>query len=172
MNYVVLVDNNDNEIGVEEKFLVHVQPLKLHRAFSIFILNDSGQLLIQKRGHQKKTWPKFWSNSCCSHPGPKEPTLLAAKRRLAEELGFTCDLEFLFKFQYEAKYNQYWGERELDHVLLGYYNDSVRPNPMEVDDFKFVDLDKLRIDMDENPARYTPWFRICFGDFMKSLAVE
>jgi isopentenyl-diphosphate delta-isomerase len=167
MDYVVLVDKNDKEIGSEEKLIAHAHPPKLHRAFSIFILNDSEQLLIQKRGPQKKTWPGFWSNSCCSHPGPKEPTLLAAKRRLAEELGFTCDLEFLFKFQYEAKYSQSWGEHELDHVLLGYYNGLVHPNPMEVDDFRFVDLEKLRIDMDANHDKYTPWFRICFGRFLK-----
>ncbi len=108
MEYVVLVDEKDNEIGVEEKYAAHKYPGKLHRAFSIFILDDGGQLLIQKRNHGKITWPGFWSNSCCSHPRPNEPIELAAKRRLEEELGFTCDVDFLFKFQYEAEYSPDW----------------------------------------------------------------
>ncbi len=169
MEHVVLVDNNDNEIGLVEKTIAHVHPIQRHRAFSIFILNDKDQLLIQKRGHLKHTWPGFWSNSCCSHPGPKEKTLLAAKRRLEEELGFTCDLEFLFKFEYAANYNQDWGEHELDHVFVGYYNGLVRPNPMEVDDVRFIDLDKLRLDMNKNHDRFTPWFKLCFQRFLNQI---
>lgn len=169
MEHVVLVDNNDKEIGSVEKTIAHVHPTQRHRAFSIFILNDDDQLLIQKRGSQKHTWPGFWSNSCCSHPGPKETTLFAAQRRLEEELGFTCDLEFLFKFEYEANYNQDWGEHELDHVFVGYYNGLVRPHPIEVDDFKFVNLDGLALDMAMNADLYTPWFRICFEPFLKHL---
>lgn len=169
MDYIVLVDENDNEIGLEEKFVAHGYPAKLHRAFSIFILNDKRELLIQKRNHKKKTWPGFWSNSCCSHPRPNEPIALAAQRRLEEELGFTCNIEFLFKFKYMAKYDENWGEHEVDHVFLGYYNGLVHPNPMEVDDFKFVDLEKLRIDIDSNHDNYTPWLRTCFRKFLNQM---
>lgn len=172
MDYVILVDEKDNAIGLEDKLIAHSHPARLHRAFSIFILNDRGQLLLQKRSKQKKTWPGFWSNSCCSHPWPEEPIPLCAKRRLVEELGFTCDLKFLFKFQYEAPFNGDWGEHEIDHVFLGYYNGLVQPNPMEVEDFRFLDLDKLRIDVEENANKYTPWFKICLGRFTEYLAVE
>ena len=172
MDYVVLVDEKDNEIGYEEKSAAHRHPAKLHRAFSIFVLNEKGELLIQRRNQEKATWPGFWSNSCCSHPRRDEPIHVAAKRRLQEELGFSCELRFLFKFQYDAKYNGDWGEHEIDHVFLGYYDGEICPNPDEVDEFQFVDLDKLRIDIHENQARYTPWFKICFGPFMGSLAIE
>ncbi len=170
MEQVILVDENDNEIGLEEKMTAHVNPAKLHRAFSIFILNDKEQLLIQKRGNEKKTWPGYWSNSCCSHPGPNEPIVLAAQRRLKEELGFWCDLKFLFKFQYQAKFNKWWGEHELDHVFSGKYNGLVHPNPREIDDFSFVDIETISQDMDRSSNKYTPWFKICFKRFLESLA--
>jgi len=172
MEYVVLVDDKDNEIGLEEKFAAHMYPAKLHRAFSIFILNDKGQLLIQKRNHEKKTWPGFWSNSCCSHPKPNEPIALAARRRLEEELGFTCNIEFLFKFRYMAQYDKDWGEHELDYVFLGYHNGSVYPNSIEVDKFAFVPLGKLEDDLERNPNAFTPWLRKCFRMFLKHLEPE
>ena len=159
--YVVLVDGEDNEIGFDEKSAAHIYPAKLHRAFSIFILDDRGQLLIQKRNHGKITWPGFWSNSCCSHPRPNEPIELAAQRRLDEELGFTCEVEFIFKFQYMAQFGT-WGEHEMDHVFLGYHNGSIHPNPTEIDDFTFAEMDELSIDMEANVNKYTPWLRICF----------
>jgi len=169
MEYVVLVDDEDNEIGSEEKFAAHLYPAKLHRAFSIFILNDRGHLLIQKRNREKKTWPGFWSNSCCSHPRPQEPIHLAGRRRLEEELGFTCNIEFLFKFQYMAQYDSDWAEHELDYVFLGYHNGSVYPNSLEVDMFDFVPLGKLENDLERNPKIFTPWLRECFGKFLKHI---
>ena len=177
MEYVVLVDEKDNEIGVEEKYAAHhivteFYPAKLHRAFSIFILDDRGQLLIQKRNHGKITWPGFWSNSCCSHPRPNEPIELAAQRRLEEELGFTCDVDFLFKFQYEAEYSQDWGENEVNHVFLGYHNGSVHPNPQEVDDFAFVDMYELLKDIKANEHTYTPWLQICFERFVDHIGAS
>lgn len=167
MEYVVLVDEKDNEIGWEEKVAAHMAPSKLHRAFSIFILNNKGQLLIQKRNHRKMTWPGFWSNSCCSHPSPNESVTLAAQRRLEEELGFTCQVNLLFKFRYRAQYDRNWGEHELDHVLLGYHNGSVNPNSGEVDTFAFVPLDLLEKDIKRNPNNFTPWLRKCFSMFLK-----
>jgi len=170
--YVVLVDKWDNEIGVAEKYAAHRYPAKLHRAFSIFILNDRGQLLIQKRNREKITWPGFWSNSCCSHPKPNEPIELAAQRRLEEELGFTCDVDFLFKFQYPAKYSPKWGENEVDHVFLGFHNGPVYPDPREVDDFVFVDKEKLFHDIKTKGHTYTPWLKKCFESFVDRMGVR
>jgi len=161
MEHVVLVDSEDNECGLEEKFAAHRHPAKLHRAFSVYILNAKGQLLIQKRNRAKKTWPGFWSNSCCSHPRPKEPVITAAKRRLQEELGFTCELKCLFSLQYEAKFDDSWGEHEFLHVLLGYFNGSVNPDPSEIEESAFVDIDRLLNDMATTPQQYTPWFKLC-----------
>ena len=162
----MLVDEKDNEVGWEEKLAAHTLPPKLHRAFSIFILNDKGQLLIQKRNLDKKTWPGFWSNSCCSHPRPNEPVAVAAQRRLEEELGFTCKVDLLFKFQYMAQYDNNWGEHELDYVFVGYYNGSVNPNSLEVDECAFVHLGKLKDELERNPNVYTPWFKKCFQNFL------
>lgn len=161
MEHVVLVDSEDNECGLEEKFTAHRHPAKLHRAFSVYIFNDHGELLIQKRNRNKKTWPGFWSNSCCSHPRPKEPVITAAKRRLQEELGFACEIKFLFSLQYEAQFDNDWGEHEFLHVLLGCCNGRVKPDPNEVEEFAFVDSNGLQDDMRASPSKYTPWFKIC-----------
>ncbi len=161
MEQVILVDPMDNEIGFEEKLECHKIPVKLHRAISIFIFNDKNQLLITKREKAKYHWPGFWSNTCCSHPRKSEPPELAAKRRLEEELGFSCDLEFLFKFIYKADYDNTWGEHELDHVFAGRYAGPIHPNPSEIGDLKYVDLDQLKRDVKEHPGSYTPWFKIC-----------
>lgn len=161
MERVILVDDEDIECGVEEKFAAHRNPAKLHRAFSVYILNDKGQLLIQKRNHEKKTWPGFWSNSCCSHPRPNEPVVSAAQRRLQEELGFVCAVGFLFKLRYEAQFDNNWGEHEFLHILLGYFNGPVNPDLNEIEEFAFVDIDGLQDDIAATPQKYTPWFKIC-----------
>ncbi|KHO47595.1 MAG: isopentenyl-diphosphate delta-isomerase 2 [archaeon GW2011_AR5] len=166
MEEVILVDSEDNELGLKEKMETHRNPVPLHRAFSVFILNDKDQLLITKRNGSKKTWPGFWSNSCCSHPRNGEPAELAGQRRLEEELGFTCELTFLFKFEYSAVFDRDWGENELDHVLVGYYSGDVKPNEEEVEEIKWIDLDELRNDMEKNPGKYTPWFKLCFRRFL------
>ncbi len=169
MEQVVLVDAGDNELGFEEKFACHKNPVKLHRAFSVFIFNSKGQMLITKRSKEKKTWPGFWSNTCCSHPKVNEPIELAAKRRLNEELGFTCDLKFLFKFIYKADYDNTWGEHELDWVYVGYYDGPIKPNEDEIDELKFIDIDVLKKDMSAHPERYTPWFRICLSRVLEHI---
>ncbi|MBI4170086.1 MAG: isopentenyl-diphosphate Delta-isomerase [Candidatus Aenigmarchaeota archaeon] len=161
MEQVILVDESDNELGYEEKLTCHKLPVKLHRAFSIFIFNGKGQVLLQRRAKSKHHWGGFWSNTCCSHPRPDEPVELAAKRRLEEEIGIVCDLQFLFKFIYKADYDTTWGEHELDWVFVGYYDGPIKPNEDEIDDLKFVDIDALKKDMSAHPERYTPWFKIC-----------
>ncbi len=169
MEQMILVDEVDNEVGFKEKFECHRHPVQLHRAFSVFIFNDKNQLLLTKRNSGKKTWPGFWSNTCCSHPRPSEPPELAAKRRVEEELGFTCDLEFLFKFIYKADYDNTWGEHELDHVFAGSYSGPVSPNPEEIDNFKFADIAALQNDMAEHPEEYTPWFKLCLNRVLEHL---
>lgn len=156
---LILVDKNDKEIGYEEKEDCHFIPAKLHRAFSLFIFNKSGQILIQKRGNLKKTWPGFWTNACCSHPEKDESLEEATKRRLREELGFTCGLKHLFSFHYKAHYDKKYGENEIDHVFLGTYDGKVKPNKDEIEDWKFITIEKLREDIKNHPETYTPWFK-------------
>ena len=116
-DFLILVDENDNEVGYEEKELCHLLPTKRHRAFSIFIFNSAGKILIHKRSALKKTWPGFWTNACCSHPRKGESLEEATARRLQEELGFQTQLIHLFTFLYHADYDGTYGENEIDHVF-------------------------------------------------------
>ncbi len=162
MDMLILVDINDKPIGYEEKEKCHLIPMKLHRAFSVFIFNSKGQMLVQKRSAEKKTWPGFWANACCSHPRKGEELEAAAKRRLKEELGIACRLNRLFAFEYKADYDKKWGEHELDHVFVGRHDGPFLINKNEVAEWKFADIRWLRTDMKKNPDKYTPWFKIAF----------
>lgn len=162
MEQVILVDELDNELGVMEKILAHKKAL-LHRAFSIFVFNDKGQLLLQQRASTKYHSPYLWTNTCCSHPRPEESTHEAANRRLKEEMGFECELAYQFNFIYKAELDQGLTEHEFDHVFFGMYNGVVNPNKEEVLDYKFVDVQEVLLDMDTNPDKYTVWFKIIFN---------
>ena len=162
MEQVILVDELDNELGVMEKILAHQKAL-LHRAFSIFIFNDKGELLLQQRALSKYHSPGLWTNTCCSHPRPAESSSDAANRRLKEEMGFECELTYQFNFIYKAELDQGLTEHELDHVFFGLYTGLVNPNPEEVKDYKFVDVKEVLFDMDANPEKYTVWFKIIFN---------
>jgi isopentenyl-diphosphate delta-isomerase len=155
---LILVDGNDREIGYAGKETCHSGPGILHRAFSVVVLSGP-TMLITQRSALKRTWPLYWSNACCSHPRPGESCAAAATRRLEEELGIRCELEFLYKFRYEADYDGAVGENELDWVFEGEYSGPVRPNPEEIADYRFVDRTQLARDMQASPERYTPWFR-------------
>jgi isopentenyl-diphosphate delta-isomerase len=170
MDEVILVDHWDNDIGIEEKEACHRLPVKLHRAFSVFIVNRERQMLIQKRAAIKKTWPGFWSNACCSHPRKGETLSQAVPRRLLEELGFTCPLSHIFTFRYKADYSEEFGENEIDHVLIGEFNGVVTPNKDEIDEWQFISLDQLRRDIADNPGKYTPWFMKALPEVMKYIA--
>lgn len=159
MEMLILVDEDDREIGYKNKENCHKIPAALHRAFSIFIVDGNGRMLIHKRQVTKKTWPGFWTNACCSHPRKGEDLSQATKRRLHEELGFTCTLEPLFKFNYFAQYNDMYGEREVDHVFLGVYKGPVKPDITEIQKYKFVPVEELVEDVTNCSRRYTPWFR-------------
>ncbi|MBW2979071.1 isopentenyl-diphosphate Delta-isomerase [Candidatus Woesearchaeota archaeon] len=163
---VVLVNKEDKELGTEEKIKAHKQG-KLHRAFSIFIFNSKGEMLIQKRARNKYHSGGLWTNACCSHPKPNEKLEDAAHRRLKEEMGFDCALKEIFFFTYKANLGNNMIEHELDHVFFGIYNGKVHPNPKEVEDFKWVDLTTLTKDIKRNEKRYTYWFKIAIPKVIK-----
>lgn len=155
---VILVDESDKEIGVAEKMEAHRQGL-LHRAFSIFVFNDNGKLLLQKRALTKYHSGGLWSNTCCGHPRPGEPLLAAARRRLTEEMGIDCDCRELFSFVYRAELDHDLSEHEYDHVLMGRYSRDPRPAPEEVCDWQWIAPGALQYDMQRRPERYTYWLR-------------
>ena len=166
---MILVDSKDKEIGYEEKEPCHIWPAKLHRAFSVFIINSKGEMLVHKRAAGKKTWPGFWTNSCCSHPRKGEATAIAAARRLKEELGIVCQLKHLFTFEYSARFDDKWGENEVDHVFLGSYDGLVKADKNEIAEWKFVPIAELKNDMAKHPEKYTPWFKIALERVLKNV---
>jgi isopentenyl-diphosphate delta-isomerase len=166
---VVLVDDKDKVIGYKEKFEAHKHTVSLHRAISVVVFDkDRRKMLIHKRAKTKATWPLFWTNACCTHPLKGESYKAAAERRLKEEMGFSTPLKQVFKFIYEAKFNETWGEHELDAVFVGNYSGEIKPDPEEVDSYKWVKIEKLLNDVKKNPDRYTPWFKIILEKLEKS----
>ncbi len=163
---VILVDRLDREIGTEEKLKAHHEG-KLHRAFSIFIFNAKGELLLQKRAETKYHSGGLWTNTCCSHPRLGEAYHDAARRRLNEEMGFDCELTELFSFIYYIKLENNLFEHELDHVFVGRYNRQPIPNPDEVDDWKWMNIDTLKRDIGENSNHYTHWFKLILNRALK-----
>jgi len=156
---VILVDEEDREIGKMEKIRAH-QEGRLHRAFSIFIFSPDGRMLIQKRAKEKYHCGGLWANACCSHPRPGETLEEAVHRRLREELGFDTELKEAFHFIYRATFPNGLTENEFDHVFIGFYSGPVQPNKEEVEEIKWVAPEEILEDMRKNPERYTPWFRI------------
>jgi len=161
---VILVDSNDNKIGLMNKIEAHEKAL-LHRAFSVFIFNKKGQLMLQQRALDKYHCGGLWTNTCCSHQRDGETTLQAAKRRLNEEMGFQTQLEEKFSFIYKAPFDNGLTEHELDHVLVGFYEDAPVLNKTEAASWKWIDIQSLEEDIKTNPEAYTPWFKIIFEKF-------
>lgn len=159
--YVILVDENDHQIGIEEKIKAHEQA-KLHRAFSIFIFNAKGEMLLQQRACDKYHSGCLWTNATCSHPRPGEDLEQAAHRRLQEEMGFDTELKKAFHFIYKAEFDHGLTEHEFDHVFIGQYDGPIKLNVQEADDFKWIDLKTLQQDLNDNPADFTVWFKIAF----------
>lgn len=146
-------------IGAEEKIKAHREG-KLHRAFSIFVFNSKGELLLQQRAKTKYHSGLLWSNTVCGHPRPGETYYQAAYRRLKEEMGFSCPLKKLFCFIYKVKFKNGLIENEYDCVFSGKFDGKIKPNPKEVRDVKWVSLEALREDIAKNPQRYSPWLKI------------
>ncbi|MGI9527684.1 MAG: isopentenyl-diphosphate Delta-isomerase [Weeksellaceae bacterium] len=165
---VVLIDNNDEPVGLMDKLEAHEAGL-LHRAFSVFIFNDKGELLIQQRALNKYHSPGLWTNTCCSHPREGETYKEGAVRRLQEEMGFSTNLHYLFNFTYKADVGQGLTEHELDHVFKGTYNQEPNINPEEVASYQWVNLEELKHDIVANPLKYTTWFRIIFNEYIHHL---
>ena len=159
---VVLVDKDDFQLGLMPKLEAHRKGV-LHRAFSVFIFNSSKLLLMQKRSSLKYHSPGLWTNTCCSHQRDGERTIDAAKRRLNEEMGLNVDLKETFSFIYKANLKNGLIEHEFDHVLLGFTDVNPKINTKEVEDWKWVDLSFLELDLDKNPGIYTEWFKIIFN---------
>jgi isopentenyl-diphosphate Delta-isomerase len=162
--YVVLVDENDNEIGLAEKLEAHQKAL-LHRAFSVFIFNDKAELLLQQRAKHKYHSGGLWTNTCCSHPRPNEAVLDAAHRRLNEEMGMKVALEKKFDFVYRTPFDNDLTEYEFDHVFVGYSNELPILNRAEVEDFKWKSIEDIKTDMILFPDAFTSWFKIAICKF-------
>lgn len=158
---VILVNEHDEPVGTMEKLEAHQKGL-LHRAFSVFVINDDGHMLLQQRAADKYHSAGLWTNTCCSHQLPGEDTPAAAHRRLAEEMGFDCPLEEIFSFTYRAAFDNGLTENEYDHVLFGVYNGPVAPNAAEVQAHRFLSLAEIREELASRPERYTHWFHIAF----------
>ncbi len=158
---VILVDENDTEIGKMEKMEAHEKAI-LHRAFSVFIFNSDHDMLLQQRALTKYHSAGLWTNACCSHPRPGENTLNAAKRRLYEELGFDTNIQKVFDFTYKASFDNGLTEHEFDHVFIGTYDQNISPNPDEVKDISFMSMDAILSSLTSEPAKYTAWFLIAF----------
>ncbi|MBB4636273.1 isopentenyl-diphosphate Delta-isomerase [Longimicrobium terrae] len=156
---VVLVDENDAEVGVLEKQLAHTEG-RLHRALSVFVVNGEGQMLLQRRAASKYHSPGLWTNTCCSHPRPGERVDAAARRRVREEMGFDCPMEPAFTFVYRADVGQGLVEHEFDHVFLGRWEGEPNPEPGEVDGWRWASPEEIEDEMRADPAAFTPWFRI------------
>ncbi|MTH17582.1 isopentenyl-diphosphate Delta-isomerase [Flavobacterium sp. LC2016-01] len=161
---VILVNKNDEQIGLMPKLEAHEKAL-LHRAFSVFILNNKNEIMLQQRAHHKYHSPLLWTNTCCSHQREGESNIEAGSRRLYEEMGFKSELKELFHFIYKAPFDNGLTEHELDHVMIGYYDGEPAINPEEVEDWKWMSIEDVKADIEKQPEIYTVWFKIIFDEF-------
>ncbi|MDD3003633.1 isopentenyl-diphosphate Delta-isomerase [Flavobacterium sp.] len=161
---VILVNEQDEPIGLMPKLEAHEKAI-LHRAFSVFILNKNNEIMLQQRASHKYHSPLLWTNTCCSHQREGETNIQAGIRRLHEEMGFVAELKELFHFIYKAPFDNGLTEHELDHVMIGYYNDEPQINTDEVENWKWMSIEAIRQDIIENPGIYTVWFKIIFNEF-------
>ena len=157
---LILVDEQDRETGFLSKARCHDGAGILHRAFSVFLFNDTGQLLLQQRSESKRLWPGYWSNSCCSHPRRGESMQVATARRLYDELHVEATLEFVYKFNYQAQFDASGAENELCHVFLGMTGGEALPNAHEIAAIRYVSADTLLAELSDPTKPYTPWFRM------------
>ena len=157
---LILVDSEDNEVGFSSKADCHDGGGILHRAFSLFLFNPDGELLLQKRSTSKRLWPGYWSNSICSHPRRGESMQVATQRRLLDELNIECELEFVYKFEYQANFGEAGSENELCHVFVGRTPNNIHPNDHEIAAIRFISASDLELDFSDRPETLTPWFRL------------
>lgn len=167
--YVILVNERDEKVGLMEKIEAHKKAL-LHRAFSVFILNDKNEIMLQQRALGKYHSPGLWTNTCCSHQRDGETNIEAGMRRLKEEMGFCVSLQELFHFIYIAPFDNGLTEHELDHVMIGSYNAAPAINPDEVASWKWMTAQAIKQDIQENPQEYTAWFKIIFEKYYEHIS--
>jgi len=165
---VILVNQKDEPIGLMPKMEAHEKGL-LHRAFSVFIFNEKNELMLQQRALSKYHSPGLWTNTCCSHQREGETNIEAGKRRLQEEMGFTADLEDTISFIYKAPFDNGLTEHEFDHILVGNFNEKPMLNPDEAEAWKWMGLEEVAKDMENNPRVYTEWFKIIFDKYYQSI---
>ncbi len=158
-NNVILVDKNDNKIGVCGKIKAHEEGL-LHRAFSVFTFNSKNELLLQRRVKEKYHSGGLWTNTVCSHPQKGENLEEGIKRRMVEEMGFSTDVKEIFSFVYKSEYENGMTEYEYDHVFISFYDNTPKPNQDEVMDYEWMTVEKIKKDIKKNPDKYTTWFKI------------
>ena len=168
---VILVNEQDEQIGLMPKMEAHEKAL-LHRAFSVFIFNDSNELMLQQRALDKYHSPGLWTNTCCSHQRDGETNIEAGKRRLQEEMGFVVDLKESISFIYKAPFDNGLTEHEYDHVLLGKYSGVPKINPEEVASWKWMPLDEIKSDISLRPELYTAWFKVIFDKFYQHININ
>lgn len=168
---LILVDENDVETGHSDKDTVHKKGY-LHRAFSVFIFNSMGFLMLQRRAMGKYHSPGLWSNTCCSHPRKGEKTSAACSRRVMEEMGIQCNLNFAFSFTYRAEFENGLIEHEFDHVYFGFTDKIAKPNAQEVMDWKYISIKELQKNILTNPEDYTEWLKICFAKVVAHLDAQ
>lgn len=157
---LILVDADDHEVGSSSKAKCHDGEGILHRAFSLFLFNDEGRLLLQQRSASKRLWPGYWSNTICSHPRFGESMEQATRRRLLDELNIESELEYVYKFAYQARFGDAGSENELCHVFLGRAPDVIRPNDNEISAVRFVSASELDREFANQPETLTPWFQM------------
>lgn len=157
--YLILVDSNDNPIGTEEKVKCHLPNGKLHRAFTVLLFDKEGRLLLTRRSQKKMLWPGDWDGTVASHPRKTETYVSSAERRLPEELGASCSLDYLFKFEYHVPYKDVGSENEICGTLIGIVGDGFSPKLVEdeISEIKWVGSDDLFSDIEKNPKSYCPW---------------
>lgn len=161
---VILVNEQDEQIGTMGKQEAHEKAL-LHRAFSVFVLNSKNEIMLQQRAADKYHSPLLWANTCCSHQRVGETNIEAGKRRLEEEMGFVTELKDVFSFIYKASFDNGLTEHEFDHVLIGYFDGMPNINKDEVEDWKWMGVEEVKQDIEQNPSIYTEWFKIIFLNF-------
>ncbi len=166
MQEVILVNEKDEQVGTMEKMEAHEKAL-LHRAFSVFIFNNDGEMLLQQRALTKYHSGGLWTNACCSHPFPGEETIVAAGRRLQEEMGFVTPIKKVFDFVYKAEFDNGLTEHEFDHVFTGVYEGEIRMNKEEVSDYSYMSVAAIAESLETHPQKFTAWFHLAFPEIEK-----
>lgn len=169
VSHVILVDQFDNELGTMEKLEAHEKGV-LHRAFSIFLFNDQGEMLLQKRASEKYHCGDLWSNTCCSHPVKDVALQTCIQAKLHQEMGISAPVEKAFDFTYRAEMANGLIEHEYDHIYVGHFNGIPSPNPAEVSEWRFASMDEIGRDLCARPERYTVWFRLLFDPLSRHYA--